>query len=321
VLGAMALLIVSLATRWRTARWAWVAWLPLALFGGGGVSGAMVFLLIALAGTDEWLAARAGVPISADARARIIRRASRPLLPVAVGAACLLALSLPLTMSHLHPPIADTRPAELARPLNAIPARMNDWVQASSDQPRDADMATILGTPNFLIRSYVNSRQLGGMQSLSEIRMRTPEAVVDVWITFYTGPDQLAREIPDRAAAADGYQSTGSTVEHWSALANRPGDHGVRFMSVPDSAGGVRSAISAIDRYIAYVYQCNGEYLSDPAAVRRRLSEPGAQRPYYAKIEVTMSGVAKEKVAQVMDAFLAELLPEVEKCLPINKSE
>jgi hypothetical protein len=196
----------------------------------------------------------------------------------------------------------------------------------SIDAPLSHDIQDALATDKYVMRTYVDTRlatpaELARFKDLSpgdrhklaaELRQRKPTAVVDLSLTYYTGLVDTVAHVPDRCFTADGYEPTRYTVEPWSALKDRKGDHLVRFIVFEDQSDG-RTQVA---QNVAYFFNCNGEYTNDPIGVRRRLARLFEQYGYYMKVETHMPLVAPADAARVMDDLLQHALPEVEKCLP-----
>jgi hypothetical protein len=256
----------------------------------------MIFMLVAVAGTDEWLALGSGAAVSNDARERVGRRAGRPLVPVVVAILGLLVLLTPSIIERIRWARIDRTPAPLARPLTEIPSELAGWSQEFPDLPQDRDAERILGTPHFLNRLYSAPGERGG-------------GSVTVWITYYTGPS-ASLPIYARVIAADGAIPGSSTVEPFAALKDRPGDHALRVALVEEPMRG------AAKNCVAYGYFCDGAYLTDAEAMKRRLDAAPRGRRYYAKIELMVRGASKEHAMPMFEAVLPALLQEFETCMP-----
>lgn len=89
--GCAALLLWGLLRRSRAAKWAWAPLLCAAPWGGGGLTGAALFMIAVLATQDEWFNWTAGAPLTEPAWQRVRSRMSRPLAEAAwlmIGLAC-----------------------------------------------------------------------------------------------------------------------------------------------------------------------------------------------------------------------------------------
>jgi hypothetical protein len=217
-------------------------------------------------------------------------------------------------------------PVPLARPLNSVPAKIGPWVQVSMDQTITHEFEEVLGTDKYVFRDYVDSRLIDAKELaefkdktpverellLQHLQMNTPAAVVNVSLTYYTGLVDTVAHIPDRCYIADGFEPTTYKVEPWSALNGKPGDDQVRFIVFEDQTPNR----GAVKKNVAYFFHCDGKYENDPIAVRKNLAGLFEKYGYYMKIELQTIELKPEDGAKVMNGFLTDALPEIEKCLP-----
>jgi len=217
--------------------------------------------------------------------------------------------------------------ATLDDPKVGLPSRVGDWVQVSLDEPLEHDIEDALGTKQYVFRWYVNAaavgedrvRQFTGksgrerLQRAGMLAMERPDAVVNVAVTYYTGLVDTVPHIPERCVVADGYLPSQIGDERWD-VGTRLSDDGripVRFINFEDQTGRSR-----VPRSVAYFFQANGAYESDPLEVRRRLQHLTQRYGYFAKVELLTFQRDSAKSAETMTAFLTAALPEIERCLP-----
>jgi hypothetical protein len=217
-------------------------------------------------------------------------------------------------------------PVPLARPLNDVPQRIGPWVQLSIDQTITHEFEEVLGTDKYVFRDYVDSRLVSAKQIeefkdktpsqrellLQQLQMNIPASVVNVSLTYYTGLVDTVAHIPDRCYVADGFEPTSYTVQPWSAMRGRPGDDQVRFIVFEDQTPNR----GAVKKNVAYFFHCDGKYENDPIGVRKSLASLFEKYGYYMKIEVQTIQLKPDEGAKVMNSFLTDALPEIEKCLP-----
>jgi DNA-binding ferritin-like protein len=86
----------------------------------------------------------------------------------------------------------------------------------------------------------------------------------------------------------------------------------VRSITFEDATPGRAS----FRRNVAYVFNCNGEYMNDSIAVRKRLANLLERYGYYTKVELQTLNLAPDEANRVMNDFLTQALPEFEKSLP-----
>jgi hypothetical protein len=228
-------------------------------------------------------------------------------------------------------------PVELRHPLDEIPTQLGPWLQVSKDQPLDPEMEDVLGTKKYIFRDYVDTRQLGvgelatlkseiatgdAARNVAQIQSDKPSAVLSAAVTYYTGLVDTVPHIPDRCMVAGGYEP----IEHSYPTfdVSPPGSLGaysvapardlqVCFINFEDQT----AARSSVPVNVAYFFQCNGSYESDPIdGVRMRLQNLTERHGYFAKVELktVMSDTTAAK--STMADFLRYALPEIERCLP-----
>jgi hypothetical protein len=215
-----------------------------------------------------------------------------------------------------------------------IPSRLGAWVQVSKDVPIPPDTEHVLGTSQYLFRWYVDTSKidpdvlsrLDEMSTdqrgalLGRIQQAQPDAVINVGITYYTGLVDTVAHIPDRCMLGNGFEVTDYQIEKNQDLGICPdGKRRVlsfRFINFDDPSGRDRGA-----RDVAYFFHVNGHYECNPLEVRWRLQDLRERFGYYAKVELMMVGDSRDAAAQqramkAIKAFMAELLPPLEHCLP-----
>ena len=281
-------------------------------------------------------------PDFGKAAANVLRRpafiiAAVVLLLAAVG------LNAAVNFMQLH---FKKEPAELARPLASISDRFGTWVQVSEDQPLDKEMQDVLGTDKYIFRDYIDERIVSGAQerfrkmiddihqasdpkekeerekeyrkAVSAVRGKTPQAIVSLSVTYYTGMVDTVAHVPDRCVTADGYEPKSYDIVKWPigrdlAEKDRPADGQieVRYINFEDQTG-----TSSVPRSIAYFFHVNGEFNSSPLGVRQKLANLFERKAYYAKIETmtTMENAAES--AKVLTDFLTNAMPEIHRCMP-----
>jgi hypothetical protein len=217
--------------------------------------------------------------------------------------------------------------AQLDDPKGGVPARFGDWVQVTLDEPLDGEVEAALATKQYIFRYYANTRlvgedavrQLAGKSGKERLQwagttaMRNPEAIVNLAVTYYTGLVDTVPHIPERCVVADGYLPSHVANHTWDVRTRLSGDGRipVRFINFEDQTG-----MRRVPRSVAYFFQVNGGYESDPFEVRRRLQNLAQRYGYFAKVELLTLHPDPARSATVMTDFLTAALPEVERCLP-----
>ncbi len=222
----------------------------------------------------------------------------------------------------------------LAHSLDTIPmtfpTKFGSWVCVSKDQLTD-DIQQELATDQYVMRYYLNTAVVEKSDVASfegkdnhermtilaklrdKYRGRLDRAIINFAVTYYTGKADTVAHIPERCYTADGYEPTESITERWDLKDKQSpdGNLDVRYISFDDQA-----ATAKIRRNVGYFFHVNGGYTSDPKRVRIALQNLWEKYGYYAKIELMIQDVDREKSAEAMQEFLTAALPDIEKCFP-----
>jgi hypothetical protein len=253
---------------------------------------------------------------------------------VAVAVLLVAALSLNAATNYLKL-FFKKLPMNLQHRLDAVPLTLDDkvtgaphWRCVSKDEALPVDIADELGTEQFVFRDYLNvetpemraeAEQLlrkSGKDlkiGVEELRRSHPDAVINFAVTYYTGKADTVPHIPDRCYVADGYEPKFYKTEHWGSVRTPLAPQGVdvRFISFEDQTGNGK-----VTRNVAYFFNCNGSYTSNPTDVRLKLQNLFEKYGYFAKVEVMMQLPDGARAAEKIKLFLADVLPDVEKALP-----
>jgi len=260
----------------------------------------------------------------------------QPTFLLAAGVLFIAALTLngAVQMMKLH---FRKEPVALRHPLDEIPQQLGPWLQVSKDEPLDKELQDVLGTEKYIFRDYVDTRQisdaeLAGLKKeiasgdvarhVARLRNDKPTSVLTAAVTYYTGLVDTVAHIPDRCYVADGFEpidhsyptldvSPPAVLGSYSSAPSR--DLKVCFINFEDQT----PDHSTLPVNVAYFFQCNGSYESDPIdGVRLRLQDLTERHGYYAKVELktVMSDTNASK--STMADFLRYALPEIERCLP-----
>jgi hypothetical protein len=190
----------------------------------------------------------------------------------------------------------------------------NDKDKDAADKVANLRQEFMLATPadriQILVRELKDKSTEQRETALAAVQHQFPESVVNMAVTYYTGMADTVAHIPDRCYIADGYEPTDYTEPKWT-LAGRSDALQVRFINFQDAGDTLRP-----DRSVAYFFQCNGSYESDPLAVRRSLQNLLEKYGYYAKVELMTLDPDHDRSARTMVGFLNASLPEVERSFP-----
>jgi hypothetical protein len=257
-----------------------------------------------------------------------IRRVlSQPAFLTVTAVLLLAAVSLNGTARYMKLHFRKDR-VELRKKLTELPPVVGAWRQVSTDTAINPETEEVLGTKDYIFRTYVDTRSPAVTPALLEgfkdqnidqqerlaarIQSADPYAVLRVAVTYYTGMVDTVAHIPNRCYVADGYEPARDVLASWECLASRPGSGKVNYINFEDATPQRR----AVTKNVAYFFHSNGEYVSDPLGVRKKLQNLMETHAYYAKVELLLIADNNEMVEEKMNDFLTSALPEIEKCLP-----
>jgi len=273
-------------------------------------------------------------PPAATVGEAIGRAFRQPAFVIVVVLLLAAALGLNAAVSYLQLHFKK-EPVPLAHPLTVIPDRFGTWVQVSQDKALDKELQDVLGTDQYIFREYVDEKVVDKStiedfkdksdedrrKKLSQIRIKYPNAVVNLSVTYYTGMVDTVAHVPDRCVTADGYEPKTYEEPEWGIARDLPisarknGDKiKVRYINFEDQAP--TTGVASITRSIAYFFNTNGEYVCSPLDVRRKLANLMERKGYYAKIECMTTIENSNDSARVLTDFLTSALPEIHKCMP-----
>lgn len=223
-------------------------------------------------------------------------------------------------------------PVELPASLVEIRKELGPWAQASVDRALPADIEHELGTKDYIMRDYIDTRlmnesdrarflaaPLDEREALireGKIRLENPAARVHIALTYYTGSADTVPHVSERCFVADGFKPTEFEVLDWAILPRKAESDRfvkVRLLNFEDQVGSRQFR----PRQVCYFFQVNGQYEHDPIfGVRRRLQNLFERHAYFAKVEMVTDLGTTEAAAPVMKDFLTHAMPEIERVLP-----
>jgi hypothetical protein len=214
---------------------------------------------------------------------------------------------------------------------DGIPARVGDWQMVSIDMPVNADLEEALGTKEYVFRDYVDTRLVSERELarfndksdrerrglVAELQQRKPTSVVRLAVTYYTGYVDTVPHVPERCYVADAFRPVDPLTYEWPVPTPILGPEplSVRYIDFEDQTGNRVAKVN-----VAYFFQTQGAYESNPLLVRGRLQNLFEPYGYFAKVELMTVLPDREQAAKVMQDFLRASLPEVERCLPDFKA-
>ena len=240
-------------------------------------------------------------------------------MPLVVALAILVGglVSLTLAQNSFHVVLQKLH-TPLQRPLYTLPKVLPPfrvrpgWV----DSKLSADVVQVLGTHEYLLRKYWDSR----------LPRNAPGAIVSLNLNYYP-TDFATPHVPNVCWIGIGLKRIHDSlivihnVPHANGtVSNMP----MRFLSfaVPESGfSGLPLIINQTHggRYIntAYTFQVDGRYVPDPQQVSELFWRRRSKYGYDAKIEIDVRGPCTRAVARrQIAAFLRAALPAIERRLP-----
>jgi uncharacterized protein DUF3485 len=247
------------------------------------------------------------------------------------------ALGLNATVSFLQLHFKK-RPLPLAvRSLTDVtegmPVSLGNWYSVSPDEAIDPEIQQVLGTAQYLFRDYADTRRWPKEQllalrdksknerdaAIAAMQAESPQSVLRVAITYYTGLADTVAHIPERCYVADGFDV--SLYETHDAVCGRYADGSPRAISYRLINFEDQTARGRVGRDVGYLFHVDGAYESDSLEVRNRLASLRERYGYYAKVELMTTappGHDEQRALSqaAMTDFLTAALPELEKMLP-----
>ncbi|HYF15398.1 MAG TPA: exosortase-associated EpsI family protein [Phycisphaerales bacterium] len=230
-------------------------------------------------------------------------------------------------------------PVPPPRLFTAIPAETPAWKQVGSDRRETAEVEAVLGTTNYVSRTYVKKEAPGARV--------TPPVVIDFHAAYYTGMIDTVPHVPERCFVGGGMQLGGKLGEFdlnlpedsWSPVSFTPSRHGGRvfrmrvpnwsrtapgdYVYLPRNPGEIRLRVmefAAEDKrpfYSGYFFIANGGWVARSEGVRELAFDLRTKYAYYAKVQFTARGMdSPEAFVAESASLLNDLLPEVLLCLP-----
>ncbi len=174
-------------------------------------------------------------------------------------------------------------------------------------KPLSADMIESLGTEEYL-QVYLRDTTKPA---------DAPTAVVNLFVTYYTGQPDMVPHVPDECYHAGGYDKLGADTRQIRVRGVGAADDEVpvrvvRFVAPANRRRGGTTG----ETCVTYFFHVNAGYATTRNGVRLRLSNPTESHAYYAKIEVTFTDDGLKQMAGEQ-ASVAALQPLLEALMPV----
>lgn len=222
--------------------------------------------------------------------------------------------------------------------MRDVPSESENWRQVGPDRFEDSDTEKVLGTTNYVTRTYTEKNPPEG---------RTPRTI-DVHFAYYTGSIDTVPHIPERCFVGGGLQiGAGTRVvdlslddSRWLPLrdapevmagraytttlarggfSNRPGQRVLLPLDPRDMQLRVTefSVPGRPSLYAGYFFIVNGEHRSSAEGVRLLAFDLKTSYSYYLKVQFNSQRVqSPEELAELASDLLDDLLGELMLCVP-----
>ncbi|MBX3409943.1 MAG: hypothetical protein KF859_08660 [Phycisphaeraceae bacterium] len=223
------------------------------------------------------------------------------------------------------------------RQVRAIPAESASWVRVGADQRMPPEVEEVLGTLNYVSRTYTRRQTPAGQEPL----------FINFHAAYYTGMIDTVPHVPDRCMVGAGLlldKVIGDIpipldTSNWTPNEDVP-DHlrgriyrartGEQHTDLPNQrinlprdAQGLKLRVmrftgeSRRPIYAGYFFIANGGWVAGANDVRLLAFDLKATYAYYMKIEFQSQSVnSAEELAAVAGEFLTEYFAEIMRCVP-----
>jgi hypothetical protein len=294
----------------------------------------LVPIILTLLAMFALAATLALVPSLRLATRQSLRRSAFVAVIIVLGVSALgLNTTVGLLQIHFRKRPLPLAVRSLTDAAEGMPTQLGDWCSVSPDEPVDPEIQQVLGTAEYLFRDYADARrwprerllELRGKTrserdtAIAEMQAQSPESILRVAITYYTGMADTVAHIPERCYVADGFDV--SHHETRNAVCGRYADGSPRAISLCLINFEDQTARGRVGRDVGYLFHVDGAYESNSLLVRNRLASLRERFGYYAKVELmTTAAPGHDEQHALSQAamlnFLTAALPELEKKLP-----
>lgn len=269
------------------------------------------------------------------------RRASNPFRSTALWLCVLVltgsAIALPATIASLRIRI-DKLPIypQEGLTVESIPAETESFVRIGVDIREQADVETVLGTKNYVTRTYIERTPRPG----------TNPRAIQFHAAYYTGTIDTVPHVPDRCFVGGGLQ-VGDLLGELPVpldmarlrpgrdlparlegrirevrLSNQFSTAPGRFVRLPKDVEQLRMRTMRFigdgqTLYAGYFFIANGGHTPIPENIRLLAFNHRDNYAYYLKVQFTSSSVSSgEELAELAARFLDDQFGEIMRCVP-----
>ena len=242
---------------------------------------------------------------------------------LAAGIVTVSGLESVLKATFDKPEAPLTKELDLMKRELGQPVRYVANLAVKPDQVLSADIVETLGTSKYLVRQYADKTVPAG----------EPGAMVNLNVNYY-GTGSSTPHVPEICWAGGGWQESDNSRNLFDVkgVVRKDGstvDLRMRLISFAPQRGvpAKNAAGEPLYNNVAYVFQVNGDYVSNPQEVTSRFWKATYKYAYHCKIEVTpmdpsdVRGVrvlacTQAEATRIVSDFMRAALAEVEECLP-----
>ncbi|MFI4898803.1 MAG: exosortase-associated EpsI family protein [Phycisphaerales bacterium JB059] len=230
------------------------------------------------------------------------------------------------------------------RQLSQLPVEVPGWERFGSDQVEDADVLSVLGTENYVSRTYVESDPEDPKNPFR----------IELHAAYYTGMIDTVPHVPERCFVGGGLQQASSSrtiplpmdTSSWrpdpSVPENLRGQAGALYTTrlhahpysdapgtrvrlprevTPESPIEMRVSEFLLGEkrrlYAGYFFVANGGTVPNANDVRTLAFDLTSDYAYYLKVQVTSaSASSSEELAEKAASLLDGLMGEIMRCTP-----
>jgi hypothetical protein len=211
-------------------------------------------------------------------------------------------------------------PAPLSKPLPQLAEKFGSFVMMPPDRKLAPDIVSVLGTEDYLLRRYKDTRKNNG--ELGQY--------VSLNLNYYA-QGAASPHVPEVCWAGNGSERIGGEdfimVNGVPHMRGGPTDirmHTIHFRAqTRDPSELLLPQSDNLAVNVAYCFQLLHGYVASPEEVSKHFWDPQARYAYHTKIELTITDERGEPVAcepalaePIFADFLKAALPAIEECLP-----
>lgn len=275
------------------------------------------------------------------------RRLANPAFLVALGVMASAAIGMQAALDHFKiylqkKPIYPEPITGEARVLRALPVETANWKRFGNDRIETAETLEVLGTENYLTRTYIEKNPAPGETA----------RLVDLHIAYYTGMIDTVPHVPDRCLVGGGLSLVGGPwmepmpigTSDWAPVPESENPFApaplftTRLSNEWSTAGGGRrvhlpvgvtpeklpllrvtefAGPSGGKIFAGYFFIANGGIASSAEDVRALAFDLTNDYAFYLKVQVGPSRTENSaELAELAGELLTDLFGEVMTCVP-----